>query len=199
MGISYLIKKRVSWVLSNQETVQGEDGFSVRSDPGNLDLKYIYPSSEWTFSTDECLDVGQYLNVSDGIIPVKRRAGDKSRWRIWLSCRTLNGREQNRAAKLDNCQSNFFNEGFPSYAELKYYIVHCSYVKWLTVCWLMPRTEHLRVSFLPLTTVYGPGLAVKLMKWGGPESEICRGFNCCSWKLIWQNRDVILMSHRFRC
>ena len=36
----------------------------------------------------------------------------------------------------------------------------------------MPRTEHLRVSFLPLTTVYGPGLVTKLMKCGGPESEI---------------------------
>ena len=52
-GTSYFIEKRISWVLSHQETVKSQDGLSVRSDPGNLDLKYIYPSSEWTFSADE--------------------------------------------------------------------------------------------------------------------------------------------------
>ena len=44
MGTSYFIQKRVSGVLSDQETVQSEDSFGVRSDPGNLNLEmYIYP------------------------------------------------------------------------------------------------------------------------------------------------------------
>ena len=33
---SYLVKKRVSWVLSHQETVQSEKSSIVHADPGDL-------------------------------------------------------------------------------------------------------------------------------------------------------------------
>ena len=34
---SYPVKKRVSWVLSHQETVQSEESSIVHSDPGDLE------------------------------------------------------------------------------------------------------------------------------------------------------------------
>ena len=36
---SYPVKKRVSWVLSHQETVQTEESSIVHSDPGDLGKK----------------------------------------------------------------------------------------------------------------------------------------------------------------
>ena len=38
---SYLVKERVSWVLSHQETVQSKESSIVDPDPGNLKEKTV--------------------------------------------------------------------------------------------------------------------------------------------------------------
>ena len=45
---SYPIKKRVSWVLSHQETVQSEKSSIVHSDPGDLEQRVKFKSRDQT-------------------------------------------------------------------------------------------------------------------------------------------------------
>ena len=149
----------------------------------------------------------------DRIISVKRRAGDKFSVENMTEL-LLNGRKQNRAGKLDNCKgwqekssdsvTHFcLNCGAHIIGKIAIFSDLLSYMLFNhgATDRVLTDAPHWALESLipPLDHGVRPGAGDEADEVRRPRVWNMRGFNCCCWKLIWQNRDVILMSHRFGC